>query len=400
MANVPEGFERVEDVIRNGLTTTAPAIALTVYHHGEQLVNRGYGYIDPESRMQPLKPETLFDLASLTKLYTVTAFLMQVADSKITLDTSIVDIIPEFGRSGPRPIGETQDPHTLQVLPPMPELMEFSPVEPDHVTFRHLLTHTSGLPPWRNLFQKISPTPPPPPNQPDFMSFTARQAEGIHLISHYPFVDAPGHNVHYSDLGLILLGEAVARLDSQPSVAEVIENRIVGPSQLNRTGFNPRNGRECVPTEYDERWRKRRCQGEVHDENAAALGGVAGHAGLFAAADDVACFGQSWLEALAGKRWLPQRLAVDAVAEHAVSGAERRGLGWALRTTGVSSSGKYFNPNSIGHTGFTGTSLWIDPQREVVVALLTNRVYHGRDPEAIMAFRPAVHDAIAEWLKF
>jgi CubicO group peptidase (beta-lactamase class C family) len=399
MATKIEGFEQVEAVIRKGLETTAPAIALTVYRNGEQLVNRAYGYLDPETHRQPAQEDSLFDLASLTKLYTVTAFLMQVSDGRVMLDTPVVNIIPEFGRTGPRPIGETQDPHTLQMLPPMPELMEYSPVDPAEITFRHLLTHTSGLSPWRNLFQKIGPTPPPP-DQPDVMAYFVRKTKGIDLISHYPFVDAPGRSVHYSDLGLILLGEAVARLDDQPSVAEVIENRIVIPSQLQRTGFNPRSARECVPTEYDERWRKRRCRGEVHDENAAALGGVAGHAGLFASADDVACFGQSWLEALAGKRWLPQRLAVDAVAEHAVTGVERRGLGWALRTSGVSSSGKFFSPNSVGHTGFTGTSLWIDPLREVVVALMTNRVYHGRDPEAILAFRPAVHDAIAEWLSF
>jgi CubicO group peptidase (beta-lactamase class C family) len=399
MARIPDGFDQVETVIQTGLETTAPAIGIVVYRNGEQLVNRAYGFLDPESHRRPLRTDTLFDLASLTKLYTVTAFLMQVADGRVSLDTPIVEVIPEFGRSGPRPIGETQDPHTLQVLPPVPDLLAFSPVDPNEITFRHLLTHTSGLAPWRGLFEHIGPTPPPP-DQPDVMSYSARKRKGLNLISNYPFVDAPGHNVHYSDLGLILLGEAVARLDDQPSVAEVIDNRIVAPSQLQRTGFNPRDPRECVPTEFDQRWRRRRCRGEVHDENAAALGGVAGHAGLFASADDVACFGQSWLEALAGKRWLPQRLAVDAVAEHAVSGVERRGLGWALKTTGVSSSGKHFSPNSIGHTGFTGTSLWIDPLREVVVALMTNRVYHGRDPEAILSFRPAVHDAIAEWLDF
>src|SRR5690606_25752369 len=207
-----------------------------------------------------------------------------------------------------RPIGETQDPHTLQMVPPLPELLTFSPVDPAEITFRHLLTHTSGLAPWRNLFQEIGPTPPPP-DQPDTMSYTARKTRAIELITDYPFADAPGRTVRYSDLGLILLGEAVARIDEQPSVAEVIEHRLAVPGELNRTGFNPRNPRECVPTENDQRWRQRRCQGEVHDENACACAGVAGHAGLFATADDVACFGQSWLDALAGRRWLPVQLA-------------------------------------------------------------------------------------------
>ncbi len=399
MANVLEGFEQVEAVIRHGLETTAPAIALAVYRRGEPLIDRAYGYLDPETRQRPTQPDSLFDLASLTKLYTTTVFLMQVADGKVTLDTPVVDVIPEFGKGGPRPIGAMQDPHTLEMIAPAPEAVTHGPVDPAEITFRHLLTHTSGLAPWRNLFQEIGPMPPPP-DQPDPVSYAVRKTRAIELIAAYPFVDAPGRTVRYSDLGLILLGEAVARLDEQPSVAEVIDARLAVPGELKRTGFNPRSPHECVPTEYDRRWRQRRCQGEVHDENACACGGVAGHAGLFATADDVACFGQSWLDALAGRRWLPMEIAVDATAEHAVTGIERRGLGWSLRTSGVSSSGKHFSVNSIGHTGFTGTSLWIDPQREVVVALLTNRVYHGRDAEAIMAFRPAVHDAIAEWLKF
>jgi serine-type D-Ala-D-Ala carboxypeptidase len=391
-----QGFEQVEGVIQAGLRTTAPAIALAVYHGGECVVDKAYGTIDSDT---PAQTETLFDLASLTKLYTATAFLMLVADHLVTLDTPVLEVIPEFGATGPRPIGELQDPHTLEIIPPAPETLQFSPVDPSTVTFRHLLTHTSGLAPWRDLYNYTGQMPPPP-GQVDPVTHRERLNKALSYIISYPFVDAPGRTVHYSDLALILLGYAVMKLDNAKTLAEVIEKRILVPAGLMHTTYNPPNPKNCAPTEFDLRWRNRRCRGEVHDENAAGLGGIAGHAGLFGTAQEVAQFGQLWLDALAGKAWLPLQLARDATVEHAVTGYERRGLGWAIRTPNVSSSGDLFSANSVGHTGFTGTSLWMDLQRGVVVALMTNRVYHGRDPEAILAFRPALHNAVMSWLGY
>jgi serine-type D-Ala-D-Ala carboxypeptidase len=392
-------FEPVEAVIQEGLRTTAPAIALAVFKGGECVVHRAYGFLDPEASMIPVHTDTLFDLASLTKLYTATAFLMQVADGMVNLDTPLAEIVPEIAATGPRPIGELQDPHTLEILPPEPEALVFSPIDPTTITFRHLLTHTSGLAPWRDVYH-VTGTMPPPPGQSDPVTHSERLAKALAAIGTYPFVDAPGRAVHYSDLGLILLGAAVARIDIAASLDEVITRRILLPAGLTHTVFNPKSPSNCAPTEFDSRWRQRRCKGEVHDENACGLGGIAGHAGLFSTAYEVAMFGQLWLDALAGKGWLPLELARDATAEHAITGYERRGLGWALRTPGVSSSGNHFSANSVGHTGFTGTSLWLDLQQGVVIALMTNRVYHGRDPEAILAFRPALHDAVMMWLGY
>lgn len=387
-------FSQVDKIIESGITDLAPAVVLTVYRHGKRLINRAYGYLD--SSDHPTTTDTLFDLASITKLYTTTAFLMQVAEGKVSLKTPVANVLPEFASGGVRPIGPMQDPHTLQIEPIPDDLLDHPAIDPNTITFYHLLTHTSGLAPWRDLFLHVGPTPPPP-GQPDSVSCETRTAKALELISAYPFVDVPGRTVRYSDLGLILLGAAVARLEGEILLNPVMDNLILRPAKLTRTGFNPVNPAECAPTEFDARWRERRCRGEVHDENACGLGGVAGHAGLFATGDDVARFGTLWLDALAGRGWMPMELARDATAEHAVTGVERRGLGWMLRTPGYSSSGQYFSPTSIGHTGFTGTSLWIDPHRELVVALLTNRVYYRRDNFAeITAFRIAVHDAIIE----
>lgn len=387
-------FEAVEGVISEALRTTAPAITLAVYLRGQQVINQAYGFVDPERQSMPTQTNTLFDLASVTKLFTTTAFLMQVADGKVSIDTRVVDVLPEFGQHGARPIGPQQDPHTLAIIPPPADFVDPGPVDPASVTFRHLLTHTSGLPPWRSLFLRVGQTPPPP-GQPDPISHSERLTKALELIADTPFVDQPGREVRYSDLGLILIGAAVARLDGAESLAAVISERVLRPNGLESVMFNPDiNTHISAPTELDMRWRGRRCLGEVHDENACSLGGIAGHAGLFGTADNVARFGVSWLDALAGNERLSQAVAQEAVREHAVTGVERRGLGWARRTPGVSSSGQYFSENSFGHTGFTGTSLWVDPQRQLVVALMTNRVYHGRDAENIIKFRKALHDAV------
>jgi CubicO group peptidase (beta-lactamase class C family) len=145
------------------------------------------------------------------------------------------------------------------------------------------------------------------------------------------------------------------------------------------------------PTEVDTTWRKRRVHGEVHDENACGVGGIAGHAGLFGTVSDVARFGQTWLE----QSWvLDAHFYQEATQEQATTGADIRGLGWMLRSPDNSSAGDLMSMRAYGHTGFTGTSLWIDPEHELVVAFLTNRVYYGRENPGIHGLRRAVHDAI------
>ncbi len=361
-------------------------------------MDAAWGWIDPETQHHPVTHETLFDLASVTKLFTMTAFLSLVSDGAVGLDDPLITVIPEFGQCGLRPLNGGQDPHTKQMLP-VPNSVQGQMADPAQVTFRHLLTHTSGLAPWRQVYQAAGP-PPPPPIVPDPIPRGQRLAKGLEAIYTYPFVALPGETVYYSDLGLILLGETVSRLhDRQGTLDSAVQARVLEPLGLTTLRYNPvANGMEqekIAPTECDPDWRGRRCWGEVHDENACGLGGVAGHAGLFGTAVELAYFGQAWLEN--DERLAISRLLMtQAEQEQAVSDGMRRGLGWMLKAAEDSSAGDRFSADSYGHTGFTGTSLWIDPARELVVACLTNRVYPGRYKPGIHAFRRALHDRVVE----
>jgi CubicO group peptidase (beta-lactamase class C family) len=199
---------------------------------------------------------------------------------------------------------------------------------------------------------------------------------------------------------VILLGEAIARLARQPLDA-ALHRLVLEPLNLTHTTYNPLAegipADTIVPTELCE-WRERRCVGEVHDENAASLGGVAGHAGLFSTAWEVAALGQTYLnEGRYGDVALLSPATVEAMTRTQIDRDDNpRGLGWLQRSQAGSSSGRHFGPRSYGHTGFTGTSLWIDPDRDLLVALLSNRVYFGRDPQAMREFRPRLHDAVVE----
>jgi CubicO group peptidase (beta-lactamase class C family) len=205
---------------------------------------------------------------------------------------------------------------------------------------------------------------------------------------------------------MILLGEAVARLHGT-SLDMAVVQRVLRSLKLESTVYNPLvagfSPKQVVPTEFDARWRGRRAHGEVHDENAASLGGVAGHAGLFSTAREVGIFGDAWLHCVTsgdqGALLVSPDIAQEAVRIQEAENNLRYGLGWVLKPTGdYASAGRHMSLDTFGHTGFTGTSLFIDPERNLMVAALTNRVYHGRDPEPIAAFRPVLHDAIVEAL--
>jgi CubicO group peptidase (beta-lactamase class C family) len=180
-----------------------------------------------------------------------------------------------------------------------------------------------------------------------------------------------------------------------------VHQAVLRPLGLKHTTYNPLAhnvlAEHIVPTEFCA-WRERRCVGEVHDENAASLGGVAGHAGLFSTAYEVAVLGQTYLNrgSYGAARMLSPKTVAEMTCVQVNLDDNPRGLGWLRRSQGWSSSGRRFGPRSYGHTGFTGTSLWVDPDRALVVALLTNRVYYGRDPAGIADFRPRLHDAVVE----
>lgn len=382
-----------EQNLKEGVFT---ACSLTVYHENRLRLNQAWGYIDSETRKIEVQPDTYFDIASVTKLFTVTALLSILSQPKtnVDLNTPLVEIIPEFGNRSPRPITGGQDPHTGIFLS-VTEDLQGKTVDPTSVTLWHLLTHTSGLPPWRDVYNFVG-DPPSSLAQINEQEYRNRWQRALDALVDYDFFDLTGKHVHYSDLGLMLLGEVVARLDDN-DLDKVIEERICRPLHLANTQFNPVlhdvSRESIVPTEYDNRWRNRRIWGEVHDENACGVGGVAGHAGLFSTAFDVAVFGQAWLTHDRALK-INDELYHQAINEQIRDASGRRGLGWMIKSEENSSAGDSLPMRTYGHTGFTGTSLWIDPERQLVVSLMTNRVYHGREKRGIHQFRRTLHDLV------
>ncbi len=368
---------QVNELLQAGVGTVYTAAVVHVRQGGQTVYEQAAGYIHPEVVPFPATSETQFDLASLTKLFVATAFLLQVASGHVTLETPVHTILPEF--RGLRPIQPYEDP--LQPGRWVTVSEEKGPVNADEVTFRHVLTHTSGLPAWRPLYMA-------PPRH--------RRMRVLHTAFAYP----PGRRVVYSDLGFMILGWALEAIMGA-SLSSVLDTLVCKPLGLQsvrfRTAGNYRGITHIAATERCA-WRQRRVWGEVHDENAWALGGVAGHAGLFATARDVAAFGQAWLDALRGRGPFATlgSLAQEAVRLHAEDHHVRRGLGWALWSPAPESPSRPFGPRAFGHTGFTGTSLYVDPERNLVVAALTNRVYYGRMSQPIARWRYQLHHILSQ----
>ncbi|MFN8491074.1 MAG: serine hydrolase domain-containing protein [Caldilineaceae bacterium] len=368
-------FTTVESILTSAINNICPAAQLEVWRHGEAIFSCAYGWLDPDTHRQPTRGATRFDLASVTKLFVVTTFMTLVEANHVAIDQPIHTVLPEF--AGRRPIQPYENP--LQSGALVNVVNEQGEVDASQITFRHLLTHTAGLPAWRPLFR-----------QPDA---TAALQMARNTFFSYPI----GTHVVYSDIGLILLGLAMERFTGQPLV-DLVRQRVIAPLGLRHTGYLPVDDQEVdknnvAPTEFCQ-WRQRRIVGEVHDENAASLGGVSGHAGLFSTASDVATFGQMFLNE--GEPLLYPETITEMTRLQAQEGDIRRGLGFALWSPDPEASGNPFSQRAFGHTGFTGTSLWIDPERELVVALLTNDVYHGREGRQIMPLRVAVHRAVVE----
>jgi CubicO group peptidase (beta-lactamase class C family) len=364
-------FSQADSILSQAIGTVTPAAQMVIHHNGAVVHDVAMGFLDPETNLRQTNTETLFDLASVTKLFTTTAFMTLVEQRIISIDDPVRNVLPEF--NGMRPIQPYENPldwgKTVSVTD------QLGSVDAGKVTFRNLLVHNSGLPAWR-----------PFKDQPN--ADTALQM-ALDTFFSYP----TGERIVYSDVGLILLGEAVSRLTESP-LDETIYQRVIQPLGLS-AHFQPAAPLQSVqnfaPTEFCK-WRGRRIVGEVHDESAWRLGGVAGHAGMFAHAHDVAVFGQSFLNA----SLLQRETIAEMIRLQAEFGAVRRGLGFALWSPDPEASSNPFSPATFGHNGFTGTCLWIDPQRDLVVALLTNDVYGGREGRGIASLRVQIHQAIVE----
>jgi serine-type D-Ala-D-Ala carboxypeptidase len=350
----------VDDLLWGSLGKVYTAASVEIRQRGAVIYRNAVGSVDPDGRLDGdfprARPDTLFDFASLTKLFTATAFFRLVDAGRVGLETPVGAILPGF--NGPRRI--EPDPQATGAR-----------ADAGAVAFSHLLTHSSGLPAGVNLREADTEE--------------ARREMCLAV----PFAYPTGTRVVYSDVGFMLLGMAIERLADRP-LDEAMRRLVQKPLDLT-IRYGPIPPRNVAPTELCQ-WRQRRIAGEVHDENAATLHGVAGHAGLFGTARDAAMLGQVYLAN--GGGFISPRLAREATHPH----IEDRGLGWMGRSPEGSSSGQFFSADSFGHTGFVGTSLWVDPQRQLVCALLTNRVFFGRDPEPITAFRPLFHDTLIQSL--
>jgi CubicO group peptidase (beta-lactamase class C family) len=249
----------------------------------------------------------------------------------------------------------------------------------DEITVHQLLTHSSGLPAYEKLFRRAK-----------------TRDELLEAAYTTPLAHDPGSQAEYSDIGFVVLGIVLERL-ADDSLGGGCQNGIFGPLGMTQTTFNPaRELRSSIPPTADDRdFRHRIVQGEVQDENASVLGGVAGHAGLFSTARDIAVFANSILSG--GRPILrPETVALFTRRETVPSGTSRT-LGWDTPSS-PSQSGRYFSANSYGHLGYTGTSLWIDQERQLSITLLTNRTWPDCKNQAIKQVRPRFHDAVRQAL--
>ena len=346
-----DDFSAVDAVIDGFLDQGAfPGAALAVGYRGELVHARAYGKLSYDSDAPPVTLETRYDLASLTKVIATTTMAMILVDQeRLRLDHPVQAFLPRFTGAGKHA-----------------------------VTVRHLLTHASGVDWWAPLYEEMT-----------------EKAPYLERIQSMDLVYEPGARTMYSDLGVILLGEILERVAGE-SIDAFVEREVFAPLGMHATGFRPASAtwKAIAPTENDP-WRGRVLRGEVHDENAHALGGVAPHAGLFGTAIDLARFAQMMLNGgILEHRRIVSRPTVDAFTRRAGIVDSTRALGWDTKSARGSSAGSLFSPNSYGHTGYTGTSLWIDPQRQLFVVLLTNRVHPSRENKLIRQVRPAVADAV------
>ncbi len=312
-----------------------------------------YGDDDP----RPVDENTIYDLASLTKVIGLTtAIMFLVADGVLDIERPVVDYVPEFS-GGAR----------------------------NEVTVRHLLTHTSGLTAWVPLYLE-----------------TNDAEDALRYIYESDLENPPGEHYSYSDLGAILLSQVVERV-ATTSLDALLRERAFHPLGMMATQYRPpaELREQIAPTEEDP-WRGRLVRGEVHDRNAFHLGGVSGHAGLFSTAPDLARFALWMLDIYHGRLaatrpGLPTELVREFTSLQPGPEGSTRALGWDTPTPGGgASSGHHLNPTSFGHTGFTGTSIWVDPVRDLFIILLTNRVHPTRDNQALIPLRGVVADMVVE----
>ena len=353
-AKLKPAFDLLEHAVKDH---AFPGGVLAVGWNG-QLVEHAFGRLTYDAKSPKVRDATIYDVASLTKpIVTTSAIMMLVAEGRVDLDAPLSRYLPDW----------TSGANASQQADWRKK-----------VTVRELLLHTSGLPAHREFYKN-----------------TKDHNEILKRAHAEPLVAEPGTKVEYSDLGFMLLGEIVERLTGE-TLDEFAHEEIFAPLGMSHSYFNPPRSlrAQIAPTEKESMFRKRQLQGEVDDANAFAMGGVAGHAGLFSTAQDISVFAQMMLNGgMYAQERLFTRAMVDQFTKRVNVGDSARTLGWDVPTDN-SSSGHYMSQRAYGHNGFTGTSMWIDPEKGLFVILLTNRVYPSAANNEIRRVRPALHDAI------
>ena len=350
-------MEPVDRLMRQAVAEKIfPGGVLLVSKKGETVLFDAYGVANLDSRV-PVAPETIFDLASLTKpLATTLAVMWLVQHNQIKLEQQLGQLLTEFE-------------HTDKAM----------------IKLKHLLYHNSGLPDYRPYYEALN----------GVATDSRRKALRKQLVQE-PRINPIGETVVYSDLGFMILAWVVEHV-AQRRLDHFVADEIYHSLGIKRLFFIPDNiedGRGSFAATENCPWRRKILEGQVHDENAYAVGGIEGHAGLFGAADDINRLLIELLFAYHGRTntGLFQRELLHQFFQR-LPGTDKA-LGFDTPSLTGSSCGQGFSQNSIGHLGFTGTSFWMDLEQSVIVILLTNRVHPTRDNERIKKFRPELHDAV------
>ena len=352
----PSAFGILEQAIA---AHSFPACSLAVTLGGELVSHKSLGRFTYDPAAPEVTTASIFDLASLTKVVATTAMAMILYErGLLDLEAAVAAIVPEFA-------GASDDDDSRR----------------REVTLRMLLAHSSGLPAYEKLFLRAK-----------------TRKDLLQAAFTMPLATAPGARAEYSDIGFIILGVVLERLADE-SLDVFCQREIFGPLGMTHTTFNPAPAlKDSIPPTADDRaFRHRIIQGEVQDENASVLGGIAPHAGLFSTAEDLAIFAHTMLN---GGYPILRSSTIELFSrrESAPEGTSRA-LGWDTPSLPLpSQSGKYFSSRSFGHLGYTGTSLWVDPERQLSITLLTNRTWPDCQNQAIKQVRPAFCDAVIEAL--
>lgn len=365
-------MSRIAEKMKEGVASGVfPGGVLLIHHRGKIQFHEAFGSAASLPRQVPMTRKTLFDLASLTKpLATAAAMVLLIQRRLLALSDPVSRFVPGFA------IGPKKE-----------------------VTLFHLLNHSAGLPDWRPYYQEIVKKEE---KAPGFLGSPAAKEAVFRMARAEPLIDLPGAASRYSDIGFILLGEVIEKVAQEP-LHQFCRRHLFSKIDCKATSFISRGrrprayqGRSFAATEAGT-WRGKVIRGIVHDDNAYAMGGVAGHAGLFSTAEEVYRLVRLWLDSIEGKGGLDPALAALFVSRQKGRGVPAEstwGLGWDTPSAAHSSSGRHLSSSSFGHLGFTGTSIWVDRKRDLMVILLANRVHPSRENQKIRQFRPALHDLV------